>query len=189
MAPNLGPSLVRGPRQWPNGPKPRAGPDANLSNCSRLKLVGSCNGLLCFYDLESTKSLYIVNPMTGEYVHTPQKLRKERLHIKSVQAVYGFGFSQETNQYKYKVIRVTKKLSQSLCEIFTLGTNKRRNISNIPFPVNTEYFGVPLNGAIHWIAGYEIPMSSELICAFDIDSEKGRPILPPLNFDDRSGEG
>ncbi|KAK7847056.1 hypothetical protein CFP56_007216 [Quercus suber] len=127
--------------------------------------------------------------MTGEYVHTPQKLRKERLHIKSVQAVYGFGFSQETNQYKYKVIRVTKKLSQSLCEIFTLGTNKRRNISNIPFPVNTEYFGVPLNGAIHWIAGYEIPMSSELICAFDIDSEKGRPILPPLNFDDRSGEG
>ena len=24
--PNLGPSLVRGPRQWPNRPKPRAGP-------------------------------------------------------------------------------------------------------------------------------------------------------------------
>lgn len=86
-----------------------------------------------------------------------------------------------------KVIRVTKKLSQSLCEIFTLGTNKWRNIPNIPFPVNTEYFGVPLNGAIHWIVGYEIPTSSELICAFDIDSEKVRPILPPPNFDDLRG--
>ncbi|KAK9993633.1 hypothetical protein SO802_023336 [Lithocarpus litseifolius] len=90
---------------------------------------------------------------------------------------------------QYRVIRVTKKLSQSLCEIFTLGTNKWRNIPNIPFPVNTEYVGVPLNGAIHWIAGYEIPaMSSELICAFDIDSEKVRPILPPPNFDDVRGE-
>lgn len=26
MTPNLGPSLVRGPRKWPNWPKPRAGP-------------------------------------------------------------------------------------------------------------------------------------------------------------------
>ena len=125
--------------------------------------------------------------MIGEYVHAPQKLRKERLHVKSVQAVYGFGFSQETNQYK--VIRVTKKLSQSLCEIFTLGTNKWRNIPNIPFQVNREYFGVPLNGAIHWIAGYKIPISSELKCAFDIDSEKVRPILLPPDFDYRSGEG
>ncbi|XP_075649986.1 F-box protein At3g07870-like [Castanea sativa] len=124
--------------------------NANLPNRSRLKLVGSCNGLLWFYDLESTKTLYIINPITGEYVHTPQKLRKERLHVKSVQAVW-------------------------------------RNIPNIPFPVNTEYFGVPLNGAIHWIVGYEIPMSLGLICAFDIDGVKLRPILPPPNFDDLRG--
>ena len=29
-SPNLGPSLVRGPRQWPNWPKPRAGPNDKI---------------------------------------------------------------------------------------------------------------------------------------------------------------
>ena len=167
---------------------------ASLPNRSRLALVGSCNGLLCLYDLDSMKSLYVVNPMTGEYVQTPPKLNKERRHAGTlVDAVHGFGFSPVTNQYK--VIRVFEKVlshpnvhHESLGEIFTLGTNKWRSIGKTPFPANKEFFGVPLNGAIHWIANNEFP-SSELICAFDIDSEKVRTISPPPDFHDYNPEG
>jgi F-box interacting protein len=128
---------------------------ASLPNRSRLALVGSCNGLLCLYDLDSMKSLYVVNPMTSEYVQTPPKLYKERRHAGTlVDAVHGFGFSPVTNQYK--VIRVFEKVlshpnvhHESLGEIFTLGTNKWRSIGKTPFPANKEFFGVPLNGAIH----------------------------------------
>ena len=141
---------------------------ASLPNRSRLALVGSCNGLLCLYDLDSMKSLYVVNPMTGEYVQTPPKLNKERRHAGTlVDAVHGFGFSPVTNQYK--VIRVFEKVlshpnvhHESLGEIFTLGTNKWRSIGKTPFPANKEFFGVLLNGAIHWIANYEFPSSEFL---------------------------
>uniref|UniRef100_A0A2N9IR07 F-box associated beta-propeller type 3 domain-containing protein n=1 Tax=Fagus sylvatica TaxID=28930 RepID=A0A2N9IR07_FAGSY len=120
---------------------------ASLPNRSRLALVGSCNGLLCLYDLDSMKSLYVVNPMTSEYVQTPPKLYKERRHAGTlVDAVHGFGFSPVTNQYK--VIRVFEKVlshpnvhHESLGEIFTLGTNKWRSIGKTPFPANKEFFG------------------------------------------------
>ena len=158
-----------------------------LPNRSRLQIVGCCNGLLCLYDLDSTKSLYVVNPMTGDYVHSPPKLKMERRHVTKVGAVQGFGFGPVTNQYK--VIRVIKKKVshpnehyESLGEIFTPGTNRWRRIGKPPFPANKEFYGVPLNGAIHWIANDEIP-NSKLICAFDIDSEKLRPISLPPDFD------
>ena len=41
MPPNLGPSLVRGPRQWPNWPKPRAGP--GLTQAKREKKKNPLN--------------------------------------------------------------------------------------------------------------------------------------------------
>ncbi|KAK7850620.1 hypothetical protein CFP56_044059 [Quercus suber] len=79
--------------------------------------------------------------MTGDYVHSPPKLKMERRHVTKVEAVHGFGFSPVTNQYK--VIRVIKKVShpndhyEPLGEIFTLGTNKWRRIGKPPLPANS----------------------------------------------------
>ncbi|XP_059649481.1 F-box protein At5g49610-like [Cornus florida] len=40
-----------------------------------LKLIGSCNGLLCFSDRFSRETLYICNPILGECVRVPKRER------------------------------------------------------------------------------------------------------------------
>lgn len=68
-------------------------------------------------------------------------------------------------------------VNQSIGMVHTLGTRLWRSIGHAPFPHHDHLFGVPLNGALHWIVGDD--NSSEYICFFDLKNEKFENFSPP----------
>ncbi|XP_059658900.1 F-box protein At3g07870-like [Cornus florida] len=153
-----------------------------------LQLVSCCNGLLCFWNGQHTDSLYISNPILGEYVALPKPKPREELYC----VAYGFGFSSATNQYK--VVRIASekrrhcvhKLIQksgTISQVCTLRTGTWRNVGEGLSPVPGKRFGVILNGALHWIVGFEVDsIFSYSIYSFDIEDEQFRPIPLPLDI-------
>ncbi|XP_059629613.1 F-box protein At3g07870-like [Cornus florida] len=137
-----------------------------------LRLVGSCNGLLC---LTNGNTLSITNPILGECVLVPKLERKREVFICI------FGFSGATGHYKIvgfgsDVLGGTTLHSEVV--VYTLGTDTWRYVGDAPLPeLGIEWWGVTLNGAVHWTSG----TSSEFIYSFHLDKEHVcRPIpLPP----------
>ncbi|KAJ6893342.1 hypothetical protein NC652_027390 [Populus alba x Populus x berolinensis] len=159
----------------------------NLPTC-HVELVGSCNGLLCLFDKNSKKVFYLCNPVTGEHVRTPANCKKEKQRGQTIlDVVFGFGFSPESNHYM--VLRITRKkltyptsILRSEGEICIFGDSEWKSIGEIPFPDCKKFFGVSLNGALHWILNLDDYGDADLICALDIDSKKIRPMSPPNGF-------
>uniref|UniRef100_A0A5B7CAE4 F-box domain-containing protein n=1 Tax=Davidia involucrata TaxID=16924 RepID=A0A5B7CAE4_DAVIN len=154
----------------------------------KATLVGSCNGLLCLYHASLQNPIYhICNPILGEYTVVP--------HLIPSTSVYtylnysGFGFCPKTNQYK--VIRfmcltsfdpfTALTLRKTVAEIYTLGSESWRSISDAPSPKTQGSFDPFLNGALHWIT--DSRRASDLICSFDLEAEQFRPVPPPAHFD------
>jgi F-box interacting protein len=126
--------------------------------------------------------------VTGEHVRTPANCKKEKQRGKTIlDAVLGFGFSPKSNHYM--VLRITRKkltypisILRSEGEICIFGDNEWKSIGEIPFPDCKKFFGVSLNGALHWILNLDDYEDADLICALDIDSKKIRPMSPPNGF-------
>ncbi|CAL5364837.1 unnamed protein product [Camellia sinensis] len=117
-----------------------------------IELVSSCNGLVC---MQKNGRLYLSNPtMGGEHLTLP--VATEDL---SIPFVCGFGCSQ-------KVINTSS------------GT--WRCLGDVPHPFRYRSVGIYLNGFLHWLPDY--PQSSELIYAYDLESEKFQPVPPPPTF-------
>lgn len=112
--------------------------------------------------------------ITGENV----AILKPTVKLKEV---FAFGFSSNTNQYKIlQIVRTMvgqNLVNQSIGMVHTLGTRLWRSIGHAPFPHHDHLFGVPLNGALHWIVGDD--NSSEYICFFDLKNEKFESLSPP----------
>ncbi|KAF5741387.1 F-box protein [Tripterygium wilfordii] len=154
-----------------------------------VELLGSCNGLLCLFALNSIRSYYLCNPITGQFVNTPSNSKKQKRVGKLVATVHGFGFSPESNQYM--VLRITNKKYnhpnvnlRTEGEVYTFGTDNWRSIGEVPFPVHHKFFSIQLNGALHWIAERDANGGSDIICSLNIDTKKISTIAtPPDEFD------
>ena len=136
---------------------------------SSTQIVGSCNGLISFFNSFYWGNwLYVCNPITGESVAVLKPTVK-------LEEVYAFDFSSNTNQYK--ILQIVKTMVGPIGMVHTLGTRVWRSIGHAPFPLHDHLFGVPLNGALHWIVGDD--NSSEYICCFDLKNEKFETFPPP----------
>ncbi|KAL4637930.1 hypothetical protein ACB092_03G114000, partial [Castanea dentata] len=140
-----------------------------------LHFESSCHGLLCITAVCRRKPVtYVCNVITGEYMALPQPKNdgfKRR--------ILGFCFSQTTK--RYKVIReicdnrwsfATQEQQSHQIEVYTLGTEKWRNIGDLPYSFpTTEYlsFCDSLNGALHWLV--QPHNNTTFICHFDIENE------------------
>ncbi|KAK4369179.1 hypothetical protein RND71_012971 [Anisodus tanguticus] len=131
--------------------------------------IGSCYGFICilvghFWD--KTQSVYISNPLLGEYV----KLSVPQWEKRNRDVVYGFCSGQSSGQHK--VLRsVLKKYrgrpEVTELEVYTLGVDEKWRMSGEgPFPRRESFGNVTINGALHWMND-EDPRAKASIYSFD----------------------
>ncbi|KAJ4977640.1 hypothetical protein NE237_008420 [Protea cynaroides] len=143
-----------------------------------LRIVGSCNGLLCLNDV-NWNYLYLLNPATKEY----KRLTYPTYDVCFTWSIFGFGYNPKTDEYKVVMISYYR-IEQSIhgdVYVYTLGTNPSwRSIG----PMEC-YIGYPghalINGAIHWMASDTAGFTMVLI-SFDFRDEKFRELSLPEIF-------
>ncbi|KAJ4851587.1 hypothetical protein Tsubulata_026428, partial [Turnera subulata] len=141
--------------------------------------LGSCNGLLCCAHEpdasgESPGLRFVVcNPITGEYVLI-ESLAKRRLGYPGYPRGMEFFYCPSSDQYKIMVF-FRDPQQVSLPMIYTLGSNLWRTIEHIQFPMSPS---TSFNGALHWVCADYSLRWCDSICAFDIENESVRLVIP-----------
>ncbi|KAL2478379.1 F-box protein [Forsythia ovata] len=131
----------------------------------KIIIVNSCNGFLCLSQPPHNNPTIVCNPVTNEYIELPAASNADQSMVDC-----GFGFCQETNQYK--VLRVLNpgknQHANRVVEIHTLGTKSWRSIG---FSPSFRYITSPtyLNGVLHWISGG--CRGTDLVLSFEFSSE------------------
>lgn len=161
----------------------------NLKFCyltDRMNLVGSCNGLICLYKSAPRRPLYcICNPILGEYTILPHPTPTTPFYSYLQNA--GFGLCPKTKQYKVVRLMVSHDPSMAftsrtiVAEVHTLGTQSWRKIEDAPCPRTGLSFDPFLNGSLHWVTDRQ--SASDLICSFNLETEKFQQVPPPSHFD------
>ncbi|KAH7849046.1 hypothetical protein Vadar_012208 [Vaccinium darrowii] len=143
-----------------------------------MKIVGSCNGLVCIYFRELIDTFYIWNPSTRE-THFLSAFEKKHIGGTS------FGFGYDSSNDDYKVVRVYYVGDQLEVEVYSLRKDSWRRIGDFPSILTRYYVGVGklLGGSILWIATNPSNNSS-LITALDLSEETYREIPQP-NYESR----
>lgn len=151
-------------------------------NC--LRLMCSCDGLLCIAADYLIQPVIILNPITRESVILPSP--KRRAYVVSHQ----IGLHLDPSSGKYKVVREYRNMNSlnrdegSSFEIITLGDNSWRKLSAPPVPI--EYSlgaAVYWNGAFHWKIQEKIDKSGDnCILGFNISDEKFYTISCHVRF-------
>lgn len=143
----------------------------------RVKLVGSCNGLVCV--AYNVTTLLIWNPSTG-FLH---KLPELRLPRECVVTYFGFGYLSATDDYKVVVGTFYLKDSDYVkeVEIFSLRAQIWKRIeSPVAFPMRRD--GVLLNETLHWLGWIRIGIlngDKPALFAFDLAKEEFRKMSLP----------
>ncbi|XP_026397104.1 F-box/kelch-repeat protein At3g06240-like [Papaver somniferum] len=113
------------------------------------------------------------NPLTREY-------RRIRDPPRDDAHLIGYGFGYDCQNDDYKLVRL---LHGSEAEVYTFGSDSW-NQYQCPFvfaSAPTEYYGVRLNGALHWKA-------KKIIVSFDVSDEIFKEFpLPEQPLDDGGG--
>uniref|UniRef100_A0A0E0LWB5 F-box domain-containing protein n=1 Tax=Oryza punctata TaxID=4537 RepID=A0A0E0LWB5_ORYPU len=92
---------------------------------SRLRMISSCNGLLCLYDEGVTGDIALLNPVTGETLDVAgppvHRLRRQEpySHIPCSEA-FSFTYHQATERYKIVHLAVSYGWLEAV-EVLTLG--------------------------------------------------------------------
>jgi F-box interacting protein len=125
--------------QLPSSPKFRM---------SDLRLMSSCDGLLCIAVDYRIHPVIILNPITRDSVILPSQ--KRRMYVGSHQ----IGLHFDPSSGKYKVVREYRSMNHlegSSFEMITVGENSWRTLSAPPVPIE-ENLGAAVywNGAFHW---------------------------------------
>ncbi|XP_059315914.1 F-box protein At3g07870-like [Lycium ferocissimum] len=146
-----------------------------------LTLIGSCNGFICLlngWSHEKNHSVYINNPLLGEYfkVKLPEKEKRVRC------VAYAFCYSEEGSG-QYKILRSVKvrkfqgRPEVLELDVYTLGVDEKwRNVGEAPCPVSHHFGKVNVNGSLHWMDREK----NDSIYSFDIGIEKLKSLpFPP----------
>ncbi|XP_008804790.1 F-box protein At3g07870-like [Phoenix dactylifera] len=139
------------------------------------KLVGTCNGLLCFTSSDQEESIYVCNPITRELIALPKPTRIAP--PESSMLIYGFGFDYLTK--KYKVVWVfyptnSRFRNSRFCvtaEVYTLAaTSSWKAVQGFNHPP----YGHPVfaNGSVHWLVHPLLSHKYERIISFEIGKDE-----------------
>ncbi|PSR90155.1 F-box protein [Actinidia chinensis var. chinensis] len=144
---------------------------------NQCRLMGSCNGLLCFV-YNNEESYILLNPFRKEHVALPEATIKAY----PVTVSCGLGFHSSTNTYK--VVRLVTPLRLptlvSRVEVHKVGTSSWREITEVP-PCLLHRNPVFAHGALHWLVTpfiifltYDESFVEHLgkIVSFDVGKEK-----------------
>ncbi|XP_026381481.1 F-box/kelch-repeat protein At3g06240-like [Papaver somniferum] len=150
-----------------------------------LKVVGSCNGLVCLIyifngDLIRSKDdrICIWNPTTREYKEVSLPPYDSLVKEDCYNIRYGFGYDSATDNYK--VVRISGHRKSPNClkmQVYALGSDSWEYIDDsISYSFNDfrstcTSFGLFFHGALHWI-GKSRKTSSDVIVTFGISNER-----------------
>ncbi|XP_047326014.1 F-box protein At3g07870-like [Impatiens glandulifera] len=148
--------------------------------------VNSTRGLLCFDLPFSSKSLFVFNPLTHEYIIIPPPM--DLIDVKKSYTVhFGFGYSPMTDKYKAIAMvqyRESDNSTTTIAAVYTAGSPSTSSWGIIeeypPEVVFDRSFPIYLNGYLHWI----VKMNSvDCVLSFDFDTEDfGLIAMPPGPF-------
>ncbi|TXG64921.1 hypothetical protein EZV62_011915 [Acer yangbiense] len=139
----------------------------------------SSNGLFCTQMFSPPDDdFYIYNPSTREYKKILYMESEKESNSRMFFNLHGFGYVESMDDYKFVKVDIQTRIIQ----IFSLRNNSWKTIK-CDFPFNhincfanglrQWKYGIPLNGAIHWVVyyydgGHNFPR----IVAFDLVKEK-----------------
>ncbi|KAE9456299.1 hypothetical protein C3L33_11801, partial [Rhododendron williamsianum] len=124
-----------------------------------LKVLSSCNGLICFYGPRTYNPYVICNPFVDEYVIVPQMEK--------------YSFDQRGCGLP--------GLMRLEAEINTVGTNLWRGVRDAPLYLHSYSDGCFLNGALHWIV-HDTENCFESMHCFEFGKEQFQPFPGPSQF-------
>ncbi|XP_043689280.1 F-box/kelch-repeat protein At3g23880-like [Telopea speciosissima] len=150
-------------------------PFLNPTSSCPIRLLGSCNGLLCLTHWARDRYIvYLWNPATGEYKQLPGHNNHKKHYI-----VLGFGYDHTSGKFKvlafsYDAVKNTKEVF-----VYTLGTSSWRSIGEFQFPRElTWQTWQVFEGCPHWIM-----TGLKSIVIFSVGNENFKDIpMPPIDI-------
>lgn len=153
-----------------------------------LKIVGSCNGLLCLTDSSPKhfgRVIYFWNPSI-------EKFKKIDHYCLSLSRIVFLGFGFDIKNLDYKVVRIFYLEDHTLpdAEIYNLSTNSWRRIKAVvPCVCLVDNISaIFVNGASHWTAIKKLYDGCKFILSFDHVDEIFREITLP-NYNEETYPG
>ncbi|KAF7840550.1 F-box protein CPR1-like [Senna tora] len=145
---------------------------------NRLKVLGSCNGLLCICNVAEDIAFW--NPSIRKHrilPLIPTERRPDSDTSLFAARVYGFGYDSYSNDYK--LLRISyfidlhNRTFDSQVKLFSLRTNRWNSIQRMPYALCcARTMGVFVGGALHWVVTRKLePDAPDLIVAFDLRFE------------------
>lgn len=144
----------------------------------RMRIVGSCNGLICLH--ENKGDFFLWNPCTRDTLKLPGVT-----YFPSSPMFYGFGYDSTIEDYKVIVGGTSSSESGLLTTtiaLFTLKSGSWRTVQDLNY-VKLNGQGCLLNEALHWVefewrleASFYV-LSSRII-SFDLAGEKFQEMVP-----------
>ncbi|KAL5712618.1 hypothetical protein ACHQM5_014772 [Ranunculus cassubicifolius] len=155
-------------------------PQLNNNKSQSYEIVGSCNGLVCYYvPFTEKRAFYVCNHMTKEYVNLVLDDKRNYWGEDTLKYISGFGYVQSSNEYK--IVRINT--DRGKIQVFSLGTDRRgwRDKGEIKgkwlHNVYISKVGMLANGALHWL-----DYATMKIMAFDLAKEEFDQVQSPPCF-------
>ena len=144
-----------------------------------FSILGSCNGLLCLYDIFNSY-VQLWNPST--------RFRSERSPTVDSNPYYdvtyhGFGYDHVHD--KYKVFVVIGNCHDPVTKVYTFGANSLTTIQDFPgYRISSGPLGKFVSGTLHWLAIGVFKDDPMRIITFDM----GRDTCGELSLPDRDDD-
>jgi F-box interacting protein len=144
-----------------------------VSNCS---IIGSCNGLLCLYNIDqfcvklwnpSVNLISKTSPTFNGYGHD------------GFITHHAFGFDQLNDKYKVLLALQNKHTySKKITLLYTFGENSWKKIQNCACdPIS--WLGKYVSGTLNWVNKDGVNSSERTILSFDLEKETYSQVLLP----------
>ncbi|KEH43632.1 putative F-box domain-containing protein [Medicago truncatula] len=136
-------------------------------------ILGSCNGLLCLYDIYQ-HNFTLWNPSINLKSKTSPTII---LSDTEIIIDYGFGYDQIND--KYKVLVFVLHEYEKTARIYTFGENIWNTFPNFPCYLNSQ-LGIYLSGTLNWIGNKD---NEYVLISIDLEKEIYGEVLLPRHDD------
>ncbi|XP_050230636.1 F-box protein CPR1-like [Mercurialis annua] len=157
------------------------------ANSPNIRIVGSCNGLLCFGN--ATGGTLLMNPFTRKHYVLPYLIMDANVKVKgkSIWGAWAFGFGYDSVNDDYKVVRLgqyaglVEPYFDTETMVYSHKLNSWKNIPGMSYVLGSDQkMGLLVGDSLHWlVARNKILQNPDLIVAFDLGVEKFREVPGP----------
>ncbi|CAJ2638502.1 unnamed protein product [Trifolium pratense] len=161
-----------------------------------VRVLGSCNGVLCLGEEEDGGDLFLVrlwNPSIRKFKELPPVRKPHSYQL----GMRGFGYNPISDNYKVVVVLLPSDdvednaeytgnyFSNHEVKVHTLGTDSWKSFSVFPFAgLFVQEVGQYVSGTINWLVYMDIMQGQCFIASLDLGDESYQKVLLP----DDSGE-